>query len=312
MKLPVHRFTDFGTALCFGVVGVLSTGGGIGQVGGQAPSDLIRFLTYQSDRPNKTEVLSGLFSCGMMSEAADRAAAASLAGLGDAAVPEIQASLGGFPMNSTWLLLAYARIKGRAGYPWLRSIGRDPAAQLRCDPDQAMALALGLTSYVSGARPPGTAIHCGRGEEPRDVLDRLILAWERNDRPQFESSLGPDARLALDALLKGRGWDAVRSEFWQGISSEDVAIGYRFVISGRWAQPEETLDHRDPGDVKQEIGNFDVDTLLTDGAGDKCGTQPIRFLGARSRKGTGVRYLVNDRDLTNLLRSIAVCGSRGS
>ncbi len=106
-------------------------------------------------------------------------------------------------------------------------------------------------------------IHCSRYEEPRDVLDQLILAWERNDRPLLEASLAPGARAALNSLLAGTTWVGLRGELWPDRSGGGVALGYRFDISGRWSEPEETLEEdRAYGDAALSSANPDLDTLL--------------------------------------------------
>jgi len=175
--------------------------------------DLIRFLSYQADRPHKG-IEGILFGCGQVT--ADLAAAISLANLGEAAIPEIEKTLDaiekrGWGWGSSWLQLAYARIKGHAAYLRLRRMEGDPGLGFdRKNVDSAIALSLGLTSYVSDSRLAIRSIRCTRGPEPRDALDRFILGWQRNDRPWLEASLGPTARAAVNSLLNGRTWAAVR------------------------------------------------------------------------------------------------------
>src|ERR1051325_4615621 len=53
---------------------------GMGQPRGRSPSDLVAFLTYQSDRPGKSAVMSGVTGCGHSNE--DRMAAQLLSRFG--------------------------------------------------------------------------------------------------------------------------------------------------------------------------------------------------------------------------------------
>jgi hypothetical protein len=200
------------TPLLFAFLASGLQGRGSSQAQQESPRDLVMFLTCQSDRPGKAPFLMGISSCG--SATADYSAAKSLARWGTAAIPDIEAALNSieqhgesseFALGAEWLLAAYAQIQGSAAYPRLRRMMRDPALGfLRIDLDGAAAISLGLTSYLSSSREPARMFHCLRGPQPRDALDQLILAWQRDDRSWLEGSLGPAARAALDSLLKGR------------------------------------------------------------------------------------------------------------
>jgi hypothetical protein len=120
---------------------------------------------------------------------------------------------------------------------------------------------------------PGKTSHCDRREEPRDVVDPFILAWERDELTQLESSLGPDGRAALETLLKERAWKALRAELWRGRYGYDIAVGYRFGVASPWALPEETLDTKNAAS-EERLGSFELDTQFTDSAGRDCGRQP--------------------------------------
>jgi hypothetical protein len=132
----------------------------------QSSSDLIRFLTYQSDRPEKLQVEIGLDPC---SDFGDRKAAVALAQVGPAALPDIEKELdaieqrGYESFGADWLELAYARIRGPAAYERLRKLEGDPkfgSDRLFGDDSQrrtldgAIALSLGLTSFVSAPEGP--------------------------------------------------------------------------------------------------------------------------------------------------------------
>ena len=157
--------------------------------GADQSGDLIRFLTYQSARDGKASVLAGLSGCGQYE--ADRAAARSLIKMGDSAATDLEQALDSiqaqgsgsqYALNAAWLMAAYAKIRGRDAFPRFRRMLDDPKliSFLR-DLDASAAVSLGLTSYVSGPRPLTREFNCGRGQQPKDALDQLIIAWELND-----------------------------------------------------------------------------------------------------------------------------------
>ena len=286
---------------------------------GKTAADLIRFLTYQSDRPDKGNVRMGLFSCGPVT--ADLAAAKSLARLGDSAIPEIEKELDAIEMHgyqsgdgSSWLELAYARIKGPDAYPRLRRMGGNPRLGFdRHNLDSSIALSLSITSYVSDSRLLLRSIRCTRGPEPRDALDQLILAWERNDRLWLEASLGPRASAALNLLLKGRTWADLRAELWHGRSPGGVAVGYRFDIPGRWSAPQETLDEEGSSGAVALPDNPDLETRFKNGSGGDCGRRRVKFLKTPMGAGPGyLMYVVDNFDLGDLLRLIGSCATGDS
>ncbi len=117
------------------VLGVLVASVAACQVQTRSPVDLIRDLTYQSER-RETRPSRVVFTCGsaLREERENRALAKALAGLGVSAVPAIEEALGsleargaesGIMEEATWVMLAYARIKGAGAYPRLhKMVGR--------------------------------------------------------------------------------------------------------------------------------------------------------------------------------------------
>jgi len=284
---------------------------------GVSPADLIAFLTYQSDRPEKRAVMLGMASCGHFRE--DRAAARSLVRLGFSVVPSIEEALDSiersgerspFVLGAGWLLDVYAQIEKGAAYPRIRKMMDNPRLYfLRLELDSSMALSLGLTSYVSGSRAPMRIFHCNRVQEPRDTLDQLILAWVRNDRPWLEASLGPNARAALQSFLKGKTWATMRKQLWHGRSDGAVAVAYRFDIKGTWSEPGETLEEKIEGEsAPLESVHPEIETLFRNGSGRDCGRQRVKFLDTRSMTEP-LRYRIDNSDLGELLRSIAACAA---
>jgi hypothetical protein len=297
-----------------------STGPGANRTQTRSPSDLIKFLTHQSYRSENAGGVAVSSLCQETPEfTEDRAAADALVKSGAPAVPDLEEALdsivkGGerspFAVNAFWLLHAYAKIKGTAAFPQLRSMLADPKLSfLGNGLDGSIALSLGLTSYLSNVGPPITILRC-TGGEPRDGLDRLILAWERNDQGSLEAALGQDARTALHSLLTGREWADLRTEVWPGELSAHAAMGYRFEARGDWAEPDDPLHERYYSSFEPRTGDFVLNALLKNSAGRDCGNFRIKFIG--SGGGGGVQYLVNNSDLGALLRIISACASQAT
>jgi hypothetical protein len=291
----------------------------------------------------------GLFSCGQVN--GEHRAAVGLAALGEGALPSIEAELdameqlGHEGFGSELLELAYARIKGRSAYPRLIRLENDPRfgadRELPDGPgrwslDRSIALALGLTSFVSAPKnammsyhackenitdgsflsledcPSGTHaeplinIQCLRGLEPRDALDQLIRAFERNDEFSFEVGLGPDAKSALASLLKGTTWKDYRRKLLHEFAG-DLAMGYRFEEAGRWSEPDDTLEDERPAAPTIESPSLKTD--FTNASGSSCGSYQVRFELDQPRQKIRhlTPYLVNNLDLDGLLHVIASC-----
>jgi hypothetical protein len=137
---------------------------------GETAAHLIDELTYQSAGQQARDAVMRL-GCGKDGE--DRAVARSLAKLGLSAIPALQQALDSieslgdaskFSFNSGWLILAYARIEGPAALPQLQKmIGNPKLDFLQVSLERAVALSLGLTSYVSEFRDPSRySIAAGR------------------------------------------------------------------------------------------------------------------------------------------------------
>jgi hypothetical protein len=324
-------------------VGLLLACGGPCAAQAQSSMDLIWFLTGQSYRPDRGPEGSGLFSCGQV--VADHRAGVALAKLGDLALPDIEHELDAIETHahnpefgSDWLELAYAKIKGSAAYSRLRKMEAeaDPGRQYL---DRAIALSLGLTSFVSasksvtskfpyqcrkntdvntaslivGACRPGTHaeqlmnIHCDRYEEPLDALNQFIGALETNDEIFFELQLGPDAKAALDALLEGRTWDNLRAAILQENKTPgDLAVGYRFEIPGRWSEPAETLEENSA--YAGRPPSAALETHFKTRSGADCGRSEVHFLLTPTDHPDSLTpYLVNNSDLAGLLAVIGSC-----
>jgi len=285
--------------------------GGPLQAEGQSAADLVKFLTYQTKRPDAHGMAHGLFDCGS-AKAEDRengAAADALVKLGREATSDIETALDSietqgqhsvFSTNSAWLVNAYARIQGASAYHRLRRMSNNPnAGFLRPALDKAIAVALGLTSYVSSQRSDAEGLNCSGVLMPHTLLDRLILGWERNDQRRVEASLGPLATAALRSMRGQKQWDAFRTGLWPQMPEGEIAIGYRF----RSSDGPATSEPKGPLDSSRST----LDTIFTTSAGDQCGIFRVEFL--LSRTGTEDSYLVDNADIDSLLRLMSVCAS---
>jgi hypothetical protein len=291
----------------------LAADGGGAQSAEQSPSDLISFLTYQAGRTDTHGLTRGVFNCGAANAEAreDRPATEALVKMGTRAIPEIEAAFQSieaygqqspFAFNSALLLSAYARIRGRDAYSRLRSMLRNPRlAFLQRGIDSAVAISLGTTSYVSDSRQLADTAVCGGVLEPRDLLDQLLAAWQRNDRHWVEGSLGPAAMGALSSSLQEATWEGQRAKLWGSNPGVGDAVGYRFVTAGWWSAPEEHLEMK----ISQRTpANPLIDTQFTNRSGRDCGSYRVKFSRAEEFY---VKYLIDNPDLAGLLRLIAAC-----
>jgi hypothetical protein len=305
-----RRHTAFLAALL-----AASAGANVPGQSAEQPTELIKELTHQTpERANP-----GYVGCG--EDTSDRLVARRLAQMRQAAVPALEEALasierGGqrspFARGAFWVLASYAKIEGPAGDSRLRRMAADPKlAFLSLGLDSAIALEQSITSHVSESQTLANVLDCIRPQEPRDAVNQLILAWERGDRRWFEASLGPQAKDSLKALLKGKTWGKMRAELWSNRPSGSVALGYRFNGAGRWGEPRETLDI----DREYPLGNIGpqnprIETLFKTSSGGDCGKVWVEFvLPPTGEWGPELAYLVDNSDLSGLLRTITSCAT---
>jgi hypothetical protein len=281
-------------------------------------ADLIRQLTYQSQRPAKQAFLLGLSTCGDRED--DRAIARALLANGASAVPDIEKALGSlsregelsrFAPNAGLLIFVYSRLRGPAALPRLRAMMGNPRLRfLRAELDRSIAASLALTSYVSADRMPARVFHCGRSDEPRDALDLLILAWERHDRLWLDASLGPHGKAVLGMLTEGQDQGRRRARLWLGTTGGVVGVGYRLEMPGVWSQAEDLLSRPHP------LGagfppSISLLAQFVNGAGGSCGDFQVKF--QISSPDAGLAHLavtVDNDDLGELLHLIEACASQ--
>jgi hypothetical protein len=294
-------------------------GAGDCQTTDSSAAEIIRFLTEPV--PTNSNVLN---KNGVRRVDRDRAAAYSLVLLGSRAVPDLENALGLLERQDRhmravpswrWLLFAYARIRESAAYHRLREMADNPQLRhLSGDVDKSLALALGLTSYISSSRI-ADSFGCCRAEEPRHALDQLILGWLQGNRLRVEQTLGPRAKSALASLLAQNSWLDLRNRIWHGVPSSGFALGYRFQNVRDWSKPEETLDQA----LHDRRRSVDLDQLPLDPtltaqfvniSGQDCGRSEIRFVRIPATPDwLPSNYLVDDPDLGALLRLISECAS---
>lgn len=305
-------------ALGFGLVAARV---GNGQTGERSAAKLIHVLTDPIDPLEHPDLYD---TSGFKMSDRNRDAANSLVALGSAAIPDLDSAFNqierqgkGTPLawHSSWLLFAYARIRGPAAYQRLRGMIENPKLRfLVNDLDNSLAFALGLTSYESASRVAYRQI--GFRVEPRYSLDAMILAWMQGNRTGMEEELGPNARSILRSLLAKRSWPDLENEVWHGPTDSGAGMGFRFEYPGDWSKPEETLDQKLQDRRRyQNLDQFPTEpklpTQFVDKVGNKCVKREIRFVLAPAvPEGTGFRYFVDDEDLVGLLRTITGCAVR--
>lgn len=301
-------------AAVLALAAIASLWGGEAQQPAAPASMLVRSLSVEPSRGP----FGGIVGCAESDQIyVARSTAAKIVGLGTASLPELERAFDSlektgdrseFFQNAGWLFFAYARIAGAATAPRLdRMMGNPKLVAHRRNLDIAMALALSLTSYVSNFAERALAPAC-RPQEPKDGLDRLIASLEEDDRTELESSLGSEARQALNRALELRTWNRFRRQIWRGPSKGQSGVGYRFDIKGAWSEPEETLDDTptDYGDAPLTSDSVILETQFKNSVGKDCGKRRIQFRRVEVVPHVG-RYSVDSSDIEDLLRLIGAC-----
>lgn len=255
------------------------------QTPARQPRELIDFLNHEEHaRPGSIARL-GLFTCGQSN--ADRTAAEELVAHGEKAIPELEKEFRenrALGMGSSWIQLAYAQLRGRAAYAELFQIAVDSreAPESRSN-THAIAIALGITSFVSSKQWTGRVFHCAGSEEPHHALDRLIAGWLQMDRDAVLSALAPATRAEFERRVPASSWPRWAHSIWQGNPPNWTAVGYRL------------------GD-RVQLNSYD---------GQPCDDFRVRFV-PRTPDASG-RYLghgIETDDLSALLRSASACAQR--
>ncbi len=197
-----------------------------------------------------------------------------------------------FATNGAWVVRAYAQIGRQDAFPRLRRMADDRnLARLGLQLNQALAVSLGLTAFVSRADRAGRVFPCNGVFSAGLALDQFVRAWVSDDAIQFEARLGPHARSALVQMLSARTWAALRAELWPG-GQEGAVVGYRLPAQG-------VVGHR-PGTT--------LDTVFTDRLGLECGRVVVTMVESKEG-GLLAAYSVDQAELGLLMRMIARCAS---
>ena len=286
-----------------------------GQTDSERASALIRSLSIP--RPEKQPIAVS-FRCGLITgPLRERKTAAELVQLGRTAVPDLKRAFdsiekkgwhSSFYQNASWLFFAYARILGPAAVPRLRSMRKNAKlANATRGLDDALALSLGLTSYVSAMGTPSPSLGCRRGQ-PRDALDKLVASLELGSLDELQKSLGPEARKTLEHDLEVRAWETMRQEIFHMRPGVDYAVGYRFETQGPWSEPEETLVQPNEEGPLSTADNFELETRFVDSTGKDCGRFEVDFVKVKSPLIQDI-YRIDNANIEDLLRLISRCSA---
>jgi hypothetical protein len=301
------------------VIATLRAGG---QAGGESARELIRRLGDPSDPVNVAQTAA--VTCGSLGAAAERTSSIeeALVRIGPSALPEIEKALASierhgeksiYASNCGILFRACAKLKGPVAFPVLQRFSRpERFAFCRAEADAAIALSLGLTSYVDAEVSPPTMFRCFGNPDIRHGADWLIHAWEIGNRLELESALGPKAlaSLQLDLSKNGGDWESFRAANWPWRGHAVPAVGYTF------ANATSSKANEDPG----------VETTFTDSLGRKCGVEHLRFTKVADHTDRRVfakppgfmpmylkvdapsgLYLVDNSNIVEILRTISAC-----
>jgi hypothetical protein len=319
IPLRRHVYIRLSSVALLAALTFLSVGGATGQTRSETPSALIRSLSIER---RKGDPIIFSFRCGMINGPMwERRTARELVQLGRTAVPFIERAFDSIESkgwqsslyeNAGWLFFAYARILGPAAVPRLQRMAQNPKlTDERRTFDDALALSLGLTSYVSGWGGSPLSLGCRR-ELPRDALDGLVVSLALGDLVGLQRTLGPEAREALDRGLQTRSWEIIRQQMWRPRPGRHDAVGYRLEIQGPWSEPEETLEQprEEYHGPLLAAERFSLETQFTDSAGKDCARYKVDFLSVKAPPSLIQDiYRINNADIEDLLRFIGRCAS---
>jgi hypothetical protein len=273
-------------------------------------SQLVKFVTYQ----NRSEVFDPTLNCVATGPAKrDQEAIERLVSLGKRSLPALEEEFSEiakrgdnakYSKNTPLLLYAYARIGGARSFPLLRDMELSQRFTFATVPlDGAIAVALGLTSYLSIAHPPLRVLVACQGQQPRDALNQMIASWERGDRLWFETSIGETAARAVTAKDDNE-WGAFRGVFWR--DAPNAAIGYKFKAPASLSEPSMLIPIQAHGTNEEE--KLDLDTAFFDRNGRTCGHMTIKFVHEANPKPPGyLRYVVDNPNVADVLQLISAC-----
>lgn len=280
------------------------------------PSDLVSSLAARSTAVDTGDLRARVFGCGSdAGEQRKKDIVKALVAAGNDAIPQIERALESieklsrgseYTPNANFLLSAYAQTAGPTAVKRLLAMEDNIGLQfLRVALDDALAVSLDLTSYISSLHPSVRRSLC-RDDEPRDALDQLIAAWLENDRNGLDGSLGPSAINALVSMTKKSSWHDVRAQLFAHPESVPTAVGYQFEIPHPWSVAE-MMRGTHPY-VETASSHPVLDTRFTTRSGVVCGRSRISFIRAVGLTSPR-QYFVDQSDLRTLLEVISQCAA---
>lgn len=257
--------------------------------------------------------LDPTFGCGQ--SAAKVEIAKSLVDIGLSVIPLIELKLGtnsagisGSYGQAFWLEQIYARILGIAAFNFLKEREEGGVGgRGRKNLDRALAISLGITSYVSDSRSTGTTFNCTRRPEPRDALDTFILGWQLSDRNLYESSLSLKSKSSLDKLPPSRKSLAPEGRQTNHAQSHK-AIGFKFHASNSWSYAEPAFEAAQPRNIDEDTitsHKVEIETTFTTSTGISCGRKRLNFL--RTVENGNNVYKLDNTDILDLFKILASC-----
>jgi hypothetical protein len=210
--------------------------------------------------------------------------------------------------GSGWLVYVYARIAGRGAYPQLAEMLRDAKLSFLIDSiDGAISLSLGLTSFVSSTSqlPADLPLMC-RDQQPRDAVDRFLLACIKGDQAALAKSLGPAATAALGAPESKAAWLELLSVTTRHPNGP-IVIGYSLSVDGAWSAPLEDLEPPQPADTSRYDLRNPLGIVLRNASGADCGSSRVSLARAAELRFRSLVYVVDDSNLAGLFRVVATC-----
>lgn len=267
----------------------------------------------------KREWQHGVGSCGSVGEQARLARL--LVRAGSKALPLIErefqragvkdSELG---IVSTWFEPIYARILGASAFSILKyRAGQTGDSPRRRNVDHALAISLGITSYVSDTRMPSRELSCLGDGGPRVALDRVIVGWLKADRSWLETALGSKSKAALSRLLGDEPWESFHARQMHGAPGA-LAVGYRLKAEDHpnFSSPGYEFVERAPDDGREDSGlPVVIEVTVFDAKGGRCGAMPVAF--AKTGGSAWLTYRVDEDAIGPLLVMVASCArsSRG-
>ncbi len=264
----------------------------------ETPEDLVRFFISKEE------------GVGYIDLKRNRAAM-RLVAMGDSALPAVEKALTQLEREGEssqvepgayWLLYAYARLKGRAGYDRLKGMLLSPQLQtLHYLVEEAIAVSLDLTSFRSSSDDV-RVFEKWPNNLPQDALNEFLGAWISGDRKAMESSMSPWTKPGMARLLETQPWEKLRQELLRESPEPVVLFGFRLSPPDLGRPPFTALyaGQPSPDRVIPSEGNVDLFT-----GNHYCARFRFRFVDLGNQ-----HFSVESEDIRALLQQLGKCLSR--